>query len=182
MAELKSLIISAQAGDADAFGTIVREFQDMAVGYAYSILGDFHLAQDAAQEGFIAAYRDLRTLRIPDAFPGWFRKIIFKQCDRFRRSQRFETLPLEAAMEMPSDAESPAEMVEKKELKAHVQAAIEALPESQRIATTLFYINGYSQNEIADFLEIPVATVKKRLQYSRKRLKERMLTMVQDNL
>jgi len=53
MADLKSLIILAQAGDLEAFGKIVRQFQDMAVGYAYSILGDFHLAEDAAQEAFI---------------------------------------------------------------------------------------------------------------------------------
>ena len=95
MADLKSLIILAQAGDLDAFGKIVQQFQDMAVGYAYSILGDFQLAEDAAQEAFIAAYRDVRTLRIPEAFPSWFKKIIFKHCDRFKRRKRFETLPVE---------------------------------------------------------------------------------------
>ncbi|MBI1922841.1 hypothetical protein HYR99_01185 [Candidatus Poribacteria bacterium] len=47
MEGLKSLIIRAQAGDMDAFGAIVQRFQDMEVGYAYSILGDFHLAADA---------------------------------------------------------------------------------------------------------------------------------------
>ncbi|MFB3042120.1 MAG: sigma-70 family RNA polymerase sigma factor, partial [Candidatus Poribacteria bacterium] len=182
MATLKSLIISAQAGDLDAFGAIVRQFQDMAVGYAYSILGDFHLAEDAAQEAFIGAYRDLRTLRSPDAFPAWLRKIIFKHADRFRRRRGVEMLPLEVAIEMPSDEKSPLETAEKHELTERVLVEIRGLPEKQRVATTLFYINGYSQNEIADFLEIPVATVKKRLQYSRKRLKERMIDMVQQTL
>ncbi|NIR02616.1 MAG: RNA polymerase subunit sigma-24, partial [Gemmatimonadales bacterium] len=67
-------------------------FQDMAVGYAYSILGDFHLAEDAAQEAFVQAYLDLRKLRVPQAFPSWLRRIVFKQCDRFTRRKRVHTV------------------------------------------------------------------------------------------
>ena len=74
MEELGSLISRAQAGDLDAYGRIVRQFQDMAVGYAYSILGDFHLAEDAAQEAFIEAYPILSRVYGPVAFPGWFRE------------------------------------------------------------------------------------------------------------
>ena len=48
MAEMKSLINRAQAGELEAYGAIVQRLQDMAVSYAYSILGDFHLAGDAA--------------------------------------------------------------------------------------------------------------------------------------
>ncbi|MFQ6039423.1 MAG: sigma-70 family RNA polymerase sigma factor [Candidatus Poribacteria bacterium] len=182
MTDLKSLIISAQIGNLDAFGKIVLKFQDMAMGYAYSILGDFHLAEDAAQEAFIEAYQNLRALRKPDAFLAWFKKIIFKHCDRFRRRQRVEILPLETAVNTPSDEKNPLEIIEERELKENVLAMIRRLPDNQRIVTTLFYINGYSQNEIADFLEISVAAVKKRLQYSRKRLKERMMYMVRENL
>ena len=58
--------------------------------------------------------------------------------------------------------------------------AIQSLPEHERVATSLFYINGYSQNEIASFLEVPVSTVKSRLYSARKRLKERMMDMVAD--
>lgn len=61
MEDLKTLVIRSRSGDLDAYGEIVRRFQDMAYGYAYSVLGDFHLAQDVAQEAFIQAYRDLKT-------------------------------------------------------------------------------------------------------------------------
>jgi DNA-directed RNA polymerase specialized sigma24 family protein len=73
----ESLVKLAQAPDANraqrhaAFGELVVRFQDMAYGYAYAILGDAHLAQDAAQEAFIAAYQKLAQLREPAAFPGW---------------------------------------------------------------------------------------------------------------
>jgi len=139
----------------------------MAVGYAYSILGNFHLAQDAAQEAFIEAYCCLSSVNCPDTFPGWFRKIVFKHCDRLTRGKQVLTVPLEDGIDIPSAEKSPDEMLLEKELKSNVLAAIGSLPENQRIVTTLFYINGYSQNEISHFLDIPVTTVKKRLQYSK---------------
>lgn len=182
MKDLKLLIIQSQAGDLDAFGTIVQKFQDMALGYAYSILRDFHLAEDAAQEAFIKAYRCLSKLSNLNAFPGWFRKIVFKHCDRLTRGKRIETVPMKAVVEIASHEKSPHEIVEEQEMKDNVLAAIAALPEHERVVTALFYINGYSQNEIANFLEIPVTTVNSRLRYSRKRLKERMMTMVQETL
>lgn len=181
MEELKSLIKRTQDGELDAFGKIVHRFQDMAVGYAYSILKDFHLAEDAAQEAFIEAYQCLPKLRKPEAFRSWFRKIIFKHCDRFTRGKHIETVSLEEAFAIPSGTKEPAETVLEQELKDSVLAAIQSLPEKQRTVTTLFYINGYSQNEISDFLKIPVTTVKKRLQYSRKKIKDKLFVMIQDD-
>ena len=71
--EMRSLVLRAQGRDQEAYGQLVRRFQDMAYGYAYALLGDFHLAQDAAQEAFVEAYRCLPGLRNPEAFPGWLR-------------------------------------------------------------------------------------------------------------
>lgn len=88
-------VVLAQKGDLAAFDRVVKQFEDMAVGYAYSLLGDFHLAEDAAQEAFIEAYFCLVNLNLPMAFPSWFRKIVFKQCDRIRRRKRLDTVPLE---------------------------------------------------------------------------------------
>jgi len=180
--KLHSLVTRARGGDLEAYGQIVRRFQDMAYGFAYSFLGDFHLAQDAAQEAFIEAYRDLAKLREPAAFPGWFRRVVFKHCDRLTRRKRVATVPLEAAAAVASGESGPAEAAEKREMKDRVLAAIRALPEHQRMVTTLFYIDGYSQKDIAEFLDVPVTTVKKRLAHSRARLKERMMTMADETL
>ena len=83
--ELSSLVIRAQTGDRIAYDDIVRRFQDMAVGYASALLGDFHLAEDAAQEAFVGAWTELPRLREPAAFPGWFKRIVFMRCSRFLR-------------------------------------------------------------------------------------------------
>jgi len=152
------------------------------VGYAYSILGDFHLAEDAAQEAFLEAYRDLPKLRNPDAFPSWFRKIVFKHCDRLTRRKRVETIPFEAAIEMPSDDKNPLKTLEEGEMKDKVLTAIDALPEKERIVTTLFYINGYSREDIGSFLDVAVKTVSNQLYSARRRLRERMIPMVKEKL
>ena len=182
MEELKSLVIRARSGDLEAFGTIVRRFQDMAYGCAYSFLGDFHLAEDVAQEAFIEVYRQLPNLRNPEAFPGWFRRIIFKYCDRITRSKYPKTISLDAAVATAANDAGPAQMAEQQEVKGKVLEAVSTLPEHQRMVTTLFYINGYSQRDIAEFLEVPVTTVKKRLHDSRERLKERMIDMIREAL
>ena len=55
----------------------------MTLRCSYSLLGDFHLAEDAAQEAFIRAFADLQRLRNPEAFAGWFRRIVFMRCSVF---------------------------------------------------------------------------------------------------
>src|SRR3989442_13950491 len=107
---------------------MVRRFQDMAVGYAASILGDFHLAEDAAQEAFLEAWRDLPQLREPAAFAGWLRRIIFKQCDRLTRGKRLTTVPIEAADAVAAPQPDPGEAAERRELQDTVRRAIQSLP------------------------------------------------------
>ncbi|MGD0999310.1 MAG: sigma-70 family RNA polymerase sigma factor [Candidatus Brocadiia bacterium] len=182
MEELRDWVLQARQGELESYGKIVRRFQDMAYGYAYSLLSDFHLAEDAAQEAFIEAFRDLADLRTPEAFPGWFRKIIFKQCDRIIRRKRPQGLSPEVEGRLPSREPEPGDIAAKKEMAESVLRAIRTLPEPERTVTTLFYINGYSQNDIADFLEVPATTVNNRLHSSRTRLKERMMNMVTHEL
>jgi DNA-directed RNA polymerase specialized sigma24 family protein len=96
------LVQAAQTGDDIAFAELVRSYQDIAVAYAASILGDYHLAEDAAQEAFVEAYKELPALREPAAFAAWFRTIIFKHCDRLTRRKRHFATDLIAALEVAS--------------------------------------------------------------------------------
>ena len=91
------LVQRAQVGDPFAFDHLVRRFQDMSVGYALTLLSDDRTsAEDASQEAFLEAYRCLGALRIPAAFPGWLRRIVFKHCDRVRRDRAEQTVPLDS--------------------------------------------------------------------------------------
>ena len=79
------VIRRAKEGSPTDFADLVKRFQGMAFGYAYTLLRDSHLAQDATQEAFLEVYRSLDTLRSPEAFPSWFRRIVLKHCDRLTR-------------------------------------------------------------------------------------------------
>ena len=180
MAELTDLVENAQSGDLDAYSALVRRFQDMAVGYAFSVTGDFHLGEDAAQEAFVQAYRDIKTLREPAAFPGWFRQLVYKQCDRITRRKRLPSVPL--AFDVASLDPGPDSILEAREAAANVRASLESLPDPERQATTMYYIGGHSQQEIGVFLGVSVDAVKNRLRSARKRMKGEMIGMVEENL
>src|ERR1051325_2457583 len=182
MESLKSLILRTGSGDADAYGEIVRRFQDMAVGYGYAMLRDFQSAEDAAQEAFFEAYRSLSNLRDPAAFPGWFRRIVFKQCDRILRRMTVFTISLQSIEERGTETTDQADQLEQREMKQRLWEAVDSLPEHERTATMLYYISGYSQKEIGEFLDVPVTTIKKRIFIARKHLRSMLFDVLQDSL
>jgi RNA polymerase sigma factor (sigma-70 family) len=178
--ELTTLIRRARAADLDAFTELTRRYQNLAFGYAFALLGDFHLAQDATQEAFIAAYFGLGQLREPAAFPGWLRGIVRHQCHRILRLRPFGLVPLEHAAEIEAESGDPERHLAQRETRDAVWAAIDALPQTQREVVTLYYLQEYSQQEVAGFLGVPVSTVNNRLHSARQKLKRRMLQMAQD--
>jgi RNA polymerase sigma factor (sigma-70 family) len=155
-----------------AFDELVRLFQDMAFACACGALyGDFHLAEDAAQNAFVTAWRRLSQLREPEAFPGWLRRVVLTECSRLTRGRRVPTVPLDEGAAMASTAKNPEAVAEARELSASVRDALRLLPRGERIVATLFYFDGRSHREIADFLQVPRTTVAKRLHAARARLK-----------
>lgn len=178
---LAPLVRRVQNGDLNAFTELVRRFQDMAVGYAFAVLGDFHRAEDAAQEAFVQVLDDLHALREPAAFAGWLRRIVFKHCGRHTRRARLSTVALEEHTVSHPTADA-LHGLERAEEHADVQRAIDALPPHQRQIVSLYYMGHHAQDEIAAFLGINPGTVRKRLHDARKNLKKAMLEMVGETL
>jgi len=160
-----------ETGAPDSFEGLIRRYQDMAFGYALSLLRDYHLAQDATQEALFIAYMNLPTLRERAAFPGWLRGIVHHQCCRYLRKRRFDTIPLDDAIGVPEAAIGPAQYLERREALDRILAAIGALPDAQREVAALYYIKDYAQREIAAFLNVPVSTVNNRLHAARQQLR-----------
>jgi RNA polymerase sigma factor (sigma-70 family) len=175
--DLSDVISRVRAGEREAYGQIVERFEQMAVGYATALLGDAHLAEDAAQEAFLQAFVDLAQLREAAAFPGWFRRIVHKHCDRIHRRRRVQVVPLDEEQWAPSDATAdPMEAGDRRELLGH---ALQRLPEDERAVVSLFYLQQYSQAEVAAFLEVPVTTVNNRMHSARGHLKQELLEMAE---
>lgn len=173
------LVMKAGTGDVDAFTELVRRYQAMAFGYAYSRIGDFHLAEDTAQQAFIAAWRGLPGLRQPERFGGWLRSIVRFECSHLLRAQRPQ-MPLEDAAKV-IDTDEPARLAEERDELDRVITAVNGLPEAEREVTILYYIHDHSQREVAAFLNLPITTVNNRLRTARKRFKEGwLLAMAND--
>jgi RNA polymerase sigma factor (sigma-70 family) len=158
-----------------AFEAVVKRFQDMAFGYAYSLLGDRHLAEDAAQEALITAWEHLGSLRRPDAFPGWFRKIVEWQCQWHRRKRAGRPRLTQMSEDLPSLDDDPYVLVEHADVLETVQKSIGTLGGKLRDVTYLHYIGDYSQKEISKFLGVPEGTVRKRLFDARSKLRVKLL-------
>lgn len=179
--EVGKLVTRVKTGDVDAFTELVRRYQAMAFGYAYSNLRDFHLAEDVVQQAFVVAYNNLNRIEHPERFGGWLRAIVRFECLHLLRSRRVVQVPIEAVSELAAPEPGPAEMAEEREGIDRLLVAIDRLPPAEREATILYYIHDHSQRDVAEFLNLPVTTVNNRLRSARKRLKQqRILTMSKD--
>ena len=179
--QIARLVKQAQEGELLAYESLVRRFQDAVYGAALARLGDWHNAEDAAQDVFLQAWRKLGDLREPRKFPGWLRRITVSCCARLRRrpSPRGDPKCLE---DVPSDEAGPPEQMERRELGDRVLDALKGLSEPLRETTTLFYIDGYSHDDVARFLDVPMGTVKRRLHDARSQLKEEMMAFAENEL
>ena len=168
------LVRRTLAGDGTAFAELVRRYRGMAYGTAFHYLGDAEEAQDAAQEAFLHVYGHLHDLREPDKFSPWLRRAVVNACTDLRRL----ALRREKERALPPPPPAPENLT----TRLMVQAALVGLSEKTRLTVTLFYGGGYSHAEIARFLDIPLNTVRSRLQHAKRQLREEMQFMVSDTL
>jgi len=153
---------------------------------AVHIVKNFADAQDIAQDVFLIAYQDLPRLKRHVSFASWLRGITVNLCKMWLRKNRTLTsldemlTDDEHASFLESSALSPADEMEQKELRQSVMRAIDALSEKNRLAVTLYYIDGLSYTEISNFLSVPVTTVEGRLHRARKQLKKEMIPMIKE--
>jgi RNA polymerase sigma factor (sigma-70 family) len=178
----EGLVRLAAGGDIRAFVALMQRFQQAAFSSALALVHDFDRAEDVVQEAFFAAWAGLPTLVDPAAFPGWLRGIVRHHAFRVLRRKKVSTNPLTEAEGVPSEEPGPEHQVEYRQRAAAALAAIAALPDALREPATLFFVHDCSHQDIATFLNLPLATVNNRLHAARSRLKERMLTMVTDTL
>jgi len=177
-----ALVQSAQKGDLDSFNTLILHYQDRVFNTALRILGDEDLAQDAAQEAFISAFRGISSFR-GGSFKAWLLRTVTNACyDELRRQKRKPTTPLEPDTEDGEEMDSPrwladpnmtpAEQSEADELEHAVQHCLDTLPVEFRTAVVLADIQGMDYSEVAIASHVPLGTIKSRLARARLRLRE----------
>jgi RNA polymerase sigma-70 factor (ECF subfamily) len=172
----EALLALVARGDESALGELYDRVGRIAYGIAYRVLRDERLAEDAVQEGFLAAWRSAAAFRADRAKAStWIVTLVHRRAvDIVRREERRRAEPLDT--EARADPVDPAGSAEDAAWlgfeRDRVQAALRALPDAQREAIELAYYGGYSQSELAERLGLPLGTIKSRMFAGLARLRE----------
>ena len=171
------LIHRILSGDEAAFSALVRKYQKSVHALAWRKVGDFHIAEEIAQDAFLQAYKNLARLRNPSQFAGWLYVIASNLCKRWHQSNKPAMQSLDGTSVAEVEAFSYRRYVsEQREAEAMehryeiVKELLETLPESERTVVTLYYLGEMTAKEIGNFLGVSVNTIKSRLRRARERL------------
>ena len=153
----------------------MHAYQGIAFRTAYLVVRNAAEAEDAAQEGFVKAFRALGRFRTGEPFRPWLLKIVVNEArNRLRSTARRDALTLRATAERPSGeaAPSPEAALLDAERRELLLAAVEALPEAQREVISCRYLLDLSEEETAAVLGLRRGTVKSRTSRALERLRE----------
>jgi RNA polymerase sigma-70 factor (ECF subfamily) len=156
-------------GDRAAYALLVRRYERAVRATAIRVLHDPHLADDAAQEAFVAAYEALGKLREPSAFAAWLLLIARQRATRIakKRERSLNDYPSSAGI-APSHGAVSSDDTEA------ILIAIDALPEHERVVVMLRYFEDHDVQSIGRILGRPTGTVTKQLSRAHERLRKRL--------
>jgi RNA polymerase sigma-70 factor, ECF subfamily len=177
-----SLIASAQRGDLNAFNQLILNYQSLAFSVAMRTLQDEASAADMVQESFIKAYRAIGMFQ-GGSFKSWLMRIVVNSCyDLLRVQKRRNTDSLDALVEeqehdgaLFDNSESPHDHAERMELNQLIEIGIQSLPAEQRLVLVLCDVHGHAYEEIAEMTDLPMGTVKSRINRARAKLRDYLL-------
>lgn len=160
----------ALAGDAAAFGMLVRMHQRPVYSLALRMLSDRQKAEDLAQEVFLQLHRNLATLESGAHLAFWLRKVtMHRAIDRLRREPKLEAVPLEAAEGVVAEETNTDPL-----LSRLLRTLVSELPAAPRAVLLLRYQEDLDPTEIARTLGMSINTVKSHLKRSVSLLRERL--------
>jgi RNA polymerase sigma-70 factor (ECF subfamily) len=169
-----------KTGDQSAFEVLVLKYQDRIYNLCRHMLGNAHDAQDAAQDVFIKAYRNLGRFKPDASLYTWLYRIAVNTCLDHKKKPIFESLFKntdegdEYLAEQVSDEPSPERLYESKQMGDALQKSLSRLPPKLRAAIILKEVEGLPYEEIAEVLDISMGTVKSRISRARNELRELM--------
>ncbi len=168
------IVAAVLAGDDAAFGSLVNRYKDSYARFATRMLNSQDDAEDVLQSAFIRAYRNLASCRDPSRFGAWLQKIVVNECRTFvvrrgRREAKFETRPdVLSSIGVPDG-------VDRREMLEEIQAALQRLPDEQREAFLLRYVEDLGYEEMSELTGAGVSALKMRV----KRACESMRAMLE---
>lgn len=186
--KLIALVKGAQSGDSEAANELFCAFYDDLYYHALKTVGDSDTALDVTQEAFVEILNTIGNLKEPAAFVTWAKQITYHQCTRHFKKKVditvdedeegrtiFDNIKEEKTEFIPDEA------LDKDDFKNTILSFISSLPEEQRAAVMMYYFDEMSVREIAEIQGLSEGTVKSRLNYARKGIKEQVEAFEEKN-
>lgn len=182
---MAELVVNAQSGDSDAFAELYAATYQKQYQFAYSYLKDEYLAQDALQETYIIALKELSKLKDPMLLVAWLNQINFRVCFQLHKKQKRydaemggyyegdpdrEQLPANSQIALSSSSANPEDMVVKVDSREYIMKQIMKLPFTEAQVIILRFYRSLKYNEIAELLEISQSSVKRYLNSGKEHL------------
>jgi len=161
------LVAATQSGDREAFAELVRRYERAVISTAWSVLNDYHTAQDVAQDSFVIAFRKLGSLRNAKTFGNWL--LTLTRREAVRRSRKTPTsVSIDSVEEPLNESPAPAWIQDCEDLAR----AIGGLPDHEKEVIIFHYLDGHSAREVSELTSRPIGTVTKQLSRAVFRLRQ----------
>lgn len=183
----QELVEQIKSGQKELYADLIRQYHKKVIGYCLSMLQNHTEAEEAAQDIFIKAYRNLPKFKGNSAFSTWLYRITTNHClDVLRKRNRRKTYSLDALVEeegnqihrLFSSAPVAASQMENRDLAGKI---LSTLPEDYRTILTLREADGLEYQEIAETMDCSLDAVKGRLSRARKQLQENLRHFLREN-
>lgn len=188
----EALVAQTRQGSLDSYEVLIRRHNQHLFRVARAVAPNDAAARDAMQEGYIKAFQKLDQLQAAKSVLGWLRRIVRNEALMARRRTWRELTPAQPLdahtldeMDMGELPQTPEDIAIQRQWRAALERAIDRLSDDHREVFVLRAVQGLSEQEVAELIEIPVGTVKSRYNRARAALREdieRRLTTPLDEL
>jgi RNA polymerase sigma-70 factor (ECF subfamily) len=178
----RTLIARAQSGDIGAFNDLIQKYEKPVFNFAYRLTSHYDDAHDVAQDAFVRAFNAINSFRGDASFTTWLFRIttnVFLDERKKRKAHPVQSLDeyvqhneSTLTRQVEDHAPGPEAITTDKERIAVLNHAIQQLPEYQRTMVVMYHMEQKSYEEIAEVMEVPIGTVKSRLNRARLALKD----------
>ena len=172
-------------GDVQSFNRLAMRWQQNLFGFAFRYTGNEEEAKDICQKALIKAYKNLKGLKNVNSFSSWIYQITVNLCKdemKRRKSRNYISIGSDSndnnenqSYELVSNSVSQMENIEKTDISNIIQTALYAIPEEQRVVIIMKEYQELKFTEIAEILKCSVNTIKSRMYYGLKNMKEKLL-------
>jgi RNA polymerase sigma factor (sigma-70 family) len=162
-----------QAGEQNLYAGLVDRYKSYVYTIAYKILLNRPEAEEAAQDAFVKAFHNLTSFNREAKFSTWLYRIAFNTAISYKRKHKHEFQSIENAI-VSYSGESAEGALEKTDKKRFLAQAMEKLSESDRTALSLFYLQEFSLDEIAEIMSMQANTIKVRIHRARQRVADEL--------